>query len=173
MSSIFSCTCSLFTFRVTEISARLADVDIRKSFLYLPPETVIWSLLDSIQNLHQLRHMVAWLILHEFAVSIYFFKVWDSHLRADAPQSIWHFTTRLLLIVFISIGATHCFFFVSKFAIFATFIFATWSSVSDGSLNMQACTPPSFEPTTILSLISSSSNWTNLQKDANLLSDAK
>ena len=61
MSCISSFTWSLFTLFVTRFSARLADADIRKDpLLYLPLETVMWSLLDldSLHILYQLRHNV-------------------------------------------------------------------------------------------------------------------
>ena len=69
-----------FTFRVAKIKDRPADANIRGSFLYLPFETVIWSLLDSLHILYQLHHMVSSLIHHMFAVSIDFIKLWDSYL---------------------------------------------------------------------------------------------
>ena len=100
---------SLFTFWVTKFSAILADADIRGSFFVSALETVIWFLLDSLHIFYQLLHMVSWLIHHIFAVSI-----WSSLQMSecevmlhDAPLSIWHSMTCLLLFVFISIGATH------------------------------------------------------------------
>ena len=71
MPCISSYPWSLFTFRVTKLSAGLANA-----------KTGIWSLLDSLHILYQLRHMVSWLIHHSLAISIYFLKVWDSHLGA-------------------------------------------------------------------------------------------
>ena len=80
ISWISSFTQSLFTFRAAKIKASPADANIRGSFLYLPFETVIWSLLDSLHILYQLHHMVSSLIHHMFVVSIDFIKLWDSYL---------------------------------------------------------------------------------------------
>ena len=58
-SYISSFTWLLFTFRVTKFSARFADAHIRGSFFVSTLETLIWSLVDSLHILYQLRYMVS------------------------------------------------------------------------------------------------------------------
>ena len=139
MPCIFSYPWSLFTFRVTKRSARLANA-----------KTGICSLLDSLHISYPLRHMVSWLIHHSFAISIYFLKVWvpswsslqtiEYELKLHhAPLSILHSTTLLLLFVFISISTTRRVFFVSTFAISSLMMYVDWITLHYSSEYFSSC----------------------------------